>query len=84
MVVLDLELGISANAQSYPILIEGYVSYAEGPLPGTIVMVQGTQNGTTTNSDGSYSIVCSRESTLVFSYTGWRAPMSILSFEKVL
>lgn len=40
-------------------------------LPGVNVLEKGTQNGTVTNADGSYSIVVGNNATLVFSFVGY-------------
>ncbi len=42
------------------------------PIPGATVMVKGTSNGTTTNSDGKYSIEAKTGDILVFSYLGYQ------------
>ena len=52
--------------------IKGNVADAMGPMPGVNVVVQGTQRGTQTDFDGSYSIKASVGETLVFSYLGMR------------
>jgi TonB-linked SusC/RagA family outer membrane protein len=51
--------------------ITGKVTDEKGEtLPGVAVIVQGTQIGTTTNSEGKYSINAKPNNTLVFSYLG--------------
>jgi TonB-linked SusC/RagA family outer membrane protein len=55
--------------------VTGRVTDAEDnlPLPGVNVVVQGTTRGTTTDSEGMYSIsLTSRETTLVFSFVGYK------------
>ncbi|RAJ10238.1 SusC/RagA family TonB-linked outer membrane protein [Arenibacter echinorum] len=53
--------------------ITGTVSDANGaPLPGASILVKGTNNGTTSDFDGNYSITVSgNASVLVFSYIGF-------------
>ncbi len=53
--------------------IKGVVSSQdEGPLPGVNIVVQGTQQGTMTGADGSYTIsVPGPESVLVFSFISY-------------
>ncbi|MGE5419325.1 MAG: SusC/RagA family TonB-linked outer membrane protein [Chloroflexota bacterium] len=53
--------------------IKGVVSSQdEGPLPGVNIVVQGTQQGTMTGSDGSYSInVPGNDAVLVFSFISY-------------
>jgi TonB-linked SusC/RagA family outer membrane protein len=55
--------------------VTGEVTDAEqgGTLPGVNIVVQGTQIGTTTRSDGSYTLdVPSDQETLVFSFVGYQ------------
>ena len=60
--------GFSVQAQS----ISGTVTDENGvPLPGATVLVQGTQNGVSTDFDGNYSINASSGDTLVFSFVGY-------------
>jgi len=52
--------------------ISGTVSDQEGtPLPGATVIVKGTDNGTTSDFDGNYSIRATSGDVLVFSYIGF-------------
>ncbi|WP_341224901.1 TonB-dependent receptor [uncultured Arcticibacterium sp.] len=55
--------------------VTGKVSIENGEaLPGASVVVEGTSNGTTTNSDGNFSIsVPSGSSNLVFSFIGYES-----------
>ncbi|HYG39497.1 MAG TPA: TonB-dependent receptor [Cytophagales bacterium] len=48
------------------------VSNAGAPLPGVNVFVKGTTIGTTTDAEGKYSLVASKNSTLVFSFIGYK------------
>lgn len=54
--------------------VTGNVTDQEGmPIPGVTVLVQGTQNGTTTNFDGNFQIdVPNNNAVLVFSYMGYQ------------
>ncbi|WAC12324.1 carboxypeptidase-like regulatory domain-containing protein [Dyadobacter pollutisoli] len=60
-----------ANAQSRE--VTGKVTSKEdgSPLPGVTIFLKGTNRGTTTNSDGEYSISASSGATLVFSFIGF-------------
>jgi TonB-linked SusC/RagA family outer membrane protein len=66
--LLLFAFGFSVQAQS----ISGTVSDESGvPLPGATVLVEGTQNGVSTDFDGNYSIDASSGDTLVFSFVGY-------------
>jgi hypothetical protein len=63
--------GLTAQAQTR--LVSGTVSSAEeGPLPGVNVILKGTTTGTTTDSNGKFSIsVPTDEAVLTFSSIGF-------------
>jgi TonB-linked SusC/RagA family outer membrane protein len=42
------------------------------PLPGVNILIEGTQNGTTTDFDGKFSITASPGDVLLFSYVGYQ------------
>ncbi|MDA9323878.1 SusC/RagA family TonB-linked outer membrane protein, partial [Flavobacteriaceae bacterium] len=66
--LLVFAFGFSVQAQS----ISGTVSDDNGvPLPGATVIVEGTQNGVSTDFDGNYSINALNGDTLVFSFVGY-------------
>ena len=69
IVLLMLSL-FTVNAQN--VTITGTVTGSDDglPLAGVTVMQKGTTNGTSTNTDGKYSISVPREATLVFSFIG--------------
>ncbi len=52
--------------------VSGVVKDSDGsPLPGVNIAEKGTNNGSSTDFDGKYSIEVNPESTLVFSYVGF-------------
>lgn len=52
-------------------VVKGKITDATGfPLPGANVIIKGTKKGTSTDTDGKYSISVSSGSILVFSFTG--------------
>lgn len=52
--------------------VNGVVRDADGsPLPGVNIIIKGTNEGTTTDFDGKYSIEVMAENTLVYSYVGF-------------
>ena len=70
--LLVFAFGFSLQAQS----ISGTVTDENGvPLPGATVLVEGTQNGVSTDFDGNYSINASSGDTLVFSFVGYTTSM---------
>ena len=53
-------------------MVSGTVTDASGlPLPGATVLLKGTNNGTSTDFDGNYSIQATQGATLVFSFVGY-------------
>ena len=62
-----LLLGTSLMAQT----ISGTVSGEDGPLPGATIIVKGTNNGTTSDFDGNFSIDASSSDVLVISFVGF-------------
>jgi hypothetical protein len=52
--------------------VSGRVTAADdgGPLPGVSVVVKGTTIGTSTDSEGNYSLAVSDGTTLVFTFIG--------------
>lgn len=76
MLFMSLFVGVGLYAS--PVLaqheVTGEVTDAEqgGSLPGVNIVVQGTQIGTTTRSNGSYTLeVPSPQDTLIFSFVGY-------------
>jgi len=68
-----LILLIMGGGLIYGQTVSGVVTDAAGPLPGVNVIEKGTQNGTTTDFDGNYSIdVSSDDAVLVFSFIGYK------------
>ena len=52
--------------------INGIISDEDGvPLPGVNVVVKGTNNGTSSDFDGNYSITADQDDTLIFSFVGF-------------
>ena len=68
-----LLLLVTTVAWSQSRTVTGKVTSQEDGLgiPGVNVVEKGTNNGTTTNSDGSYSLLVSDNATLVFSFVGF-------------
>lgn len=70
-----LLVGSSAPGFAQQITVKGKVTSKDGgkPLPGVSVAVKGTTTGTTTNSDGQYTLsVPGSNATLVFSSIGYQ------------
>ena len=69
VVLACLTLGVQAFAQN---VVAGKVTDDQGePLVGVGIQVKGTQTGTMTDLDGTYSMVVNPNATLVFSYIGF-------------
>jgi TonB-linked SusC/RagA family outer membrane protein len=64
-------LHVSVYAQST--MVKGIIKDASGlPVPGVNVLIKGTQKGTSSDLDGSYTINVSPGTTLVFSFIGFK------------
>ena len=50
--------------------ISGNVSSEDGPLPGATIVVKGTENGTSTDFDGNFTIDASDGDVLIVSFIG--------------
>src|SRR5690625_2821658 len=56
------------------ITVTGQVTDESGdPLPGTTVVIEGTETGTTTDMDGVYEINVAGDAILVFSFVGYQS-----------
>jgi TonB-linked SusC/RagA family outer membrane protein len=54
------------------VAVSGKVSADDGSgIPGVSITIQGTQRGTITKADGTYSVMTAPNSTLVFSFVGY-------------
>ena len=72
LLVIGLMLLFSIQGVCQTNVINGKVTDQNGePLPGTTVMIIGTQTGTTTDFEGNYSIVATPGSVLRFSFIGF-------------
>ena len=59
--------------------VSGSVSDQDGPLPGATVVVQGTDNGVTTDFDGNFSIQANEGDVLELSYVGFETQTFTIS-----
>ena len=59
--------------------VSGLVSDSDGPLPGATVIVQGTNNGVSTDFDGNFSIQADEGDVLEISYVGFQTQMITIS-----
>jgi len=67
-----LLFGVYLVSAQQNLSVSGVVTDASdgSPLVGVTVLVKGTTNGTSTDSNGKYNLNASPNSTLVFSYIG--------------
>ncbi|MGH2645442.1 MAG: carboxypeptidase-like regulatory domain-containing protein, partial [Chitinophagaceae bacterium] len=67
------EISISRIKESQPLgVIKGQVTNSKGePLAGVTILLKGTTKGTTTGSDGRYSIDAPDDGVLIFRYLGF-------------
>ena len=59
--------------------ISGSISDADGPLPGATILVQGTENGVTSDFDGNFSIQANEGDVLEISYVGFETQFITVS-----
>ncbi|MEZ7515228.1 SusC/RagA family TonB-linked outer membrane protein [Flavobacterium frigidarium] len=70
---------------SQSIIIQGKVTDSAGfPLTGATILVQGIQNSTIADANGSYSIATEKGKTLIFSYVGFTAKEAIATNQEKL
>ena len=67
IVCLTFLLGVTVQAQ----IVSGLVTSDDGPLPGATIVVKGTNNGTTADFDGNFSINAGEADVLVISFVGF-------------
>ena len=68
------------------IQVKGVVTSADDgqPIPGVSVVVKGTTTGTTTDINGSYTLMAQSNSTLVFSFVGMKAQEVLVNTQTVI
>jgi TonB-linked SusC/RagA family outer membrane protein len=71
LVFHELMFGIQVFGQKTTITGKVTESSTNNPLPGVTVLEKGTSNGTTTNTEGNFSITVNNESVLIFSFIGF-------------
>ncbi|MBQ6572009.1 MAG: TonB-dependent receptor plug domain-containing protein, partial [Alistipes sp.] len=77
MMAIALCISTMAYAQGGRVTVTGTVTDASNlPIPGVTVTVDGTDQGTTTDVDGKYSIEVASSDILTFSFIGY-APQSV-------
>ena len=63
--------------------ISGNVSSEDGPLPGATIVVKGTENGTSTDFDGNFTINASDGDVLIVSFIGFDTQEVAVSGDQV-
>ncbi len=66
--LLLLFVGVTGVAQT----VSGLVTSEDGPLPGATIIVKGTNNGTTADFDGNFTINATSGDVLVVSFVGFQ------------
>ncbi|MBC8083795.1 MAG: SusC/RagA family TonB-linked outer membrane protein [Hymenobacter sp.] len=80
-----LFLSLHSLGQGQTKTVSGKVTDAKGSaLPGVTIVVQGTQQGLSTNADGSYSITVPDAATLVFSSIGYDSQTITVGSQSIL
>ena len=67
--LLLLLIGVVGYAQT----VSGLVTSDDGPLPGATIVVKGTNNGTTADFDGNFTINAASDDILVVSFVGFES-----------
>ncbi len=77
---------VAGTSAAWSQAVTGKVTSSDdgSPLPGVNVLEKGTQNGSVTNSDGSYTILVGPNSVLVFSFVGFRSKEVLVSNQSVI
>ena len=75
-----------ASSAAYAQTVTGKVTSATdgSPVPGVSILVKGTTTGTSTDSDGNFSLNASSGSTLVLSFIGYKTREVVLGNETSL
>ena len=83
MAVLLMVLSISAYAQQ---TVSGRVTSSDdnAGLPGVNILIKGSTSGTTTDSDGRYSISANNNDVLTFSFIGYVAQETVVGARTVV
>lgn len=71
-----------AQAQSYT--LKGVVKDSTGPIPGAVVLVNGTDKVVTTDADGAYSIKVEKDQSLTFKFIGYQEQTLVYYGQNVL
>ena len=71
VLLFSIQQLFTLNVYGQTLSVNGTVSDDQGPLPGASVIIKGTNNGTTTDFDGNFSINASSSDVLVISYVGF-------------
>lgn len=73
LLVFELALLVGVSSMAQVSRVSGTVmgSKENQPLPGVSVLVKGTNTGTTTTADGTFSVNAEPSATLVFSFIGY-------------
>jgi hypothetical protein len=70
---------LSAQAYAQDRAVTGKVTADDGSvLPGVNISLKGTNRGTTTDSEGAYSITAASGATLVFSFIGFQTQEAVI------
>ena len=72
VISLAAMMGLIAAAAAQDLIVTGSVTDVEGyPLDGATVLVKGTSNGVSVDSDGRYKLSVPKDAVLVASYLGY-------------
>jgi hypothetical protein len=80
LVAILCGIAYSASAQGTPIEVSGLVvdKTTEDPLTGVSVLLNNSSKSTVTDIDGGFSIKCTPEAILIFSFVGYKTQIHIV------
>ncbi|WP_051292838.1 SusC/RagA family TonB-linked outer membrane protein [Olivibacter sitiensis] len=74
-IIIQYQHQLNKDVMAKPMIqdiVFGVVKDLEGPLPGVSVLVEGTSRGTSTDTEGKYSIAANNGDTLIFRNIGYK------------
>jgi TonB-linked SusC/RagA family outer membrane protein len=85
LLIITMFTVVAASGYAQNKEVKGIITDAQGlPIPGTNVIIKGTQNATSSNFDGNYTISVAIGKVLVFSSTGSKSVEKVVGQSNVI